>query len=67
MPLSYPGARMFSDLIGEIVLNMPLDFVYAAGGMALWLLIMLVLSALASLWPALGATKVSVREALAYE
>ena len=67
VPLSYPGARLFSDLIGEIVLNMPLDFVYSAGGMALWLLIVLVLSALASLWPALGATKVSVREALAYE
>jgi putative ABC transport system permease protein len=67
VPLSYPGARMFSDLIGEIVLNMPLDFVYSVGGMALWLLIVLVLSALASLWPALGATKVSVREALAYE
>jgi putative ABC transport system permease protein len=67
VPLSYPGARLFSDLIGEIVLNMPLDFVYAADGMVLWLLIVLVLSALASLWPALGATKVSVREALAYE
>jgi putative ABC transport system permease protein len=67
VPLSCPGARLFSDLIGEMVLNMPLDFVYAADGMVLWLLIVLVLSALASLWPALGATKVSVREALAYE
>ncbi len=67
VPLSYPGARLFSDLIGEIVLNMPLDFVYSAGGMALWLMIVLVLSALASLWPALEATKVTVREALAYE
>jgi putative ABC transport system permease protein len=67
VPLSYPGARLFSDLIGEILLNMPLDFVYSGGGMALWLMIVLVLSALASLWPALEATKVSVREALAYE
>jgi ABC-type lipoprotein release transport system permease subunit len=32
-----------------------------------WLAIVIVLSALASLWPALNATKVSVREALAYE
>ena len=67
VPLSYPGARLFSDLIGEVMLEMPLEFVYSAGGMALWLLVVLVLSALASLWPALGATKVSVREALAYE
>jgi putative ABC transport system permease protein len=67
VPLSYPGARLFSDLIGEAVLAMPLEFVYSAGGMALWLLIAGVLSALASLWPALQATEVSVREALAYE
>jgi len=67
VPLSYPGARLFSDLIGGALLNMPLDFVYSAGGMVLWLLIVGMLSALSSLWPALQATKVSVREALAYE
>jgi putative ABC transport system permease protein len=67
VPLSYPGARLFSNLIGESVLEMPLDFVYSAGGMVLWLLIVGVLSALASLWPALRAAQVSVREALAYE
>jgi ABC-type antimicrobial peptide transport system permease subunit len=67
VPLSYPGARLFSDLIGEAVLEMPLEFVYSASGMVLWLLIVAVLSVLASLWPALQATKVSVREALAYE
>jgi putative ABC transport system permease protein len=67
VPLSYPGARLFSNLIGESVLEMPLDFVYSAGGMMLWLLIVGVLSALASLWPALRAAQVSVREALAYE
>jgi len=32
-----------------------------------WLAIVVVLSALASLWPALSATQVTVREALAYE
>ena len=67
MPLSYPGARLFSDLIGEILLEMPLDFKYSMSGVVLWLLIVSVLAALASLWPALAATKVSVREALAYE
>ena len=67
VPLSVPGARLFSDLIGEVVLAMPLDFVYSAGGMVLWLLIVVVLSALASLWPALRAAQLSIREALAYE
>jgi len=35
--------------------------------MGLWLIIVVVLSALASLWPALNATQISVRETLAYE
>ena len=67
VPLSVPGARLFSDLIGKVILAMPLDFVYSAGGMVLWLLIVVVLSALASLWPALRAAQISIREALAYE
>ena len=46
---------------------MPLDFIYSAGGMLLWLLIVCLLSGLASLWPALAAAQISVREALAYE
>jgi putative ABC transport system permease protein len=67
MPLSVPGSRLFSDLIGQILLEMPLDFKYSAGGVVLWLVVVSVLSALAALWPALRAAQVSVREALAYE
>jgi ABC-type lipoprotein release transport system permease subunit len=48
-------------------MQLPLDFSYSMGAVLLWLAIVLVLSALASLWPALRATQVSVREALAYE
>jgi putative ABC transport system permease protein len=66
-PLSYPAARLFGDAIGQALLAMPLDFVYAADGMLLWLLIVSVLSALASSGPALQATRIGVREALAYE
>jgi len=67
MPLSYPGARIFSRLVGITLVNMPLDFSYSLNSTVLWLGAVIVLSALASLWPALRATKVSVREALAYE
>jgi len=67
VPLSYPGALLFNDLVGSTLFRMPLDFDYSAGGMVGWLAIVVVLSALASLWPALRATQVSVREALAYE
>jgi len=65
VPLSYPGARLFSNLVSNTLI--PLDFRYSMDGMVLWLAIVVVLSALASLWPALRATRVSVREALAYE
>jgi putative ABC transport system permease protein len=67
LPLSYPGARAFSGVVGSTLLELPLDFQYSVGGSALWLVVIMVLSALASLWPALRATQVSVREALAYE
>ena len=67
VPFSYPLARLFSNLIGYSLLEVPLDFSYPMSAVLSWLVIMIVLSALASLWPALRATKVSVREALAYE
>ena len=64
-PLSYPGARLFSRLVSSLLI--PLGFRYSVVGVVTWLGIVIVLSALASLWPALRASKVSVREALAYE
>jgi putative ABC transport system permease protein len=67
VPISYPGAWAFSDVIGRELIEMALDFRFPMGAVVLWLLIVLVLSALASLWPALRATRVSVRESLAYE
>jgi putative ABC transport system permease protein len=66
VPFSYPGGRLFSDLVGQ-TMHVPFDYSYSVGGVAAWLSIVIVLSALASLWPALRATRVSVREALAYE
>jgi putative ABC transport system permease protein len=67
VPLSYPGARVFSGIIGTTLFELPLDFEYSVSGGVLWLVVVVILSALASLWPALRATQVSVREALAYE
>jgi putative ABC transport system permease protein len=66
-PLSYPGARVLSNAVGAAWMKISLDFSYSMGGLVLWLAIVAVLSALASLWPALRATRVSVWEALAYE
>ncbi|MFL7794528.1 MAG: FtsX-like permease family protein, partial [Anaerolineae bacterium] len=67
VPISYPSARLFSDVIGETVFQFPLDFNFSLFGLIVWLIIIVVLSALASLWPALQAMRVSVRESLSYE
>ncbi|MBN1812468.1 MAG: ABC transporter permease [Anaerolineae bacterium] len=67
VPISVPSSRLFSDVVGDALFSLPFDFVYSINGVGLWLGIVVVLSALASLWPALRATRVSVREALAYE
>ncbi|MCP4543897.1 MAG: ABC transporter permease [Chloroflexi bacterium] len=67
VPLSYPGAYAFSNMIGQTLFDLPFEFVYSINGMGLWLVIVVVLSTLASLLPALRATKISVRESLAYE
>jgi putative ABC transport system permease protein len=67
VPLSLPGARFLNGVIGRELMNVPLDFTYSVEGTLLWLGTVIVISTLASLWPALGATRVSVREALAYE
>ncbi|MCP4541376.1 MAG: FtsX-like permease family protein [Chloroflexi bacterium] len=67
VPLSYPSAQAFSKMVGKTLMQMPLDFSYSTGGVMLWLGIVVMLSTVASLWPALRAVRISVREALAYE
>ncbi|NLE43724.1 MAG: ABC transporter permease [Chloroflexi bacterium] len=67
LPFSYPSAFMFGRAVGLALLKVPLDFSYSLSGAMIWLVIVIILSAIASLWPAMKATRVSVREALAYE
>ncbi len=67
IPLSYPSSRLFSDALGSLLFKVPLNFRYSVIGLLIWLSMIVILSALASLWPALRAARTSVREALAYE
>jgi ABC-type lipoprotein release transport system permease subunit len=46
--------------------NANLDFQYNFSAVLIWLLIILVISTLASILPARSATQISVRESLAY-
>jgi putative ABC transport system permease protein len=67
VPLSYPGARVLSDALGMVIANSSLDFEYSFPSVGIWLAIVILLSALASVGPTWRATRISVREALAYE
>ncbi|TET54977.1 MAG: ABC transporter permease [Anaerolineales bacterium] len=67
VPLSIPCAALFTSVVGLSVVGFPLDFKFSTSGVAIWLAIVVALSALASLWPAVKASRVSVRQSLAYE
>jgi putative ABC transport system permease protein len=64
--LSIPGTSLFSNVLGSAMRQGAFDTQYSALGYGLWLLIVCIVSILASLSPANRATKISIREALAY-
>jgi putative ABC transport system permease protein len=65
--LSYPLGNLLSGGVGMAFVGLWIRYVFAYEGVWMWLLIVIVISALASLAPARRASRISVREALAYE
>ena len=65
--IAVPMSRLLSDQVGMAFLQAPLSPAFSIQGMLIWLGIVVVLSALASFLPARNASRVSVREVLAYE
>ncbi len=63
MPLSYAMCYGF----GKSLLNIPLRWVYALPAVGAWLVAALLIAVAASLLPARTATRLTVREVLAYE
>jgi putative ABC transport system permease protein len=62
-----PIGLVLTNLIGIAILQTPLDFIMASEGYLIWLGVVMILSALASFAPARSATRLTVREILAYE
>lgn len=52
--------------LGETIFKMPLDYRYNWQAVGIWLAVILILSTLASIIPARHATRISVRDSLAY-
>ncbi|MFL5756188.1 MAG: ABC transporter permease, partial [Chloroflexota bacterium] len=65
--VAVPISKLLSDAHGNVFARRPLAFAFSIEGVAAWLLIVLVLAAVASLLPAWRASRLAVREVLAYE
>jgi putative ABC transport system permease protein len=65
--LALPLSRLLSDALGMAFLQAPLRYFFAADGVVLWLVVVVALSGIASWLPARSASRLTVREALAYE
>ena len=61
-PLSYGFVLALESTIG-----VPLSYAFSWSGVAAWFVLMMVISAFASIAPAFRASQVSVRDAIAYE
>jgi putative ABC transport system permease protein len=65
-PLSIPASMLMTQVLGTIIQNEIL-YLYTPTGAIYWLVLVTILSIAASWLPARGATRVSVRESLAYQ
>jgi putative ABC transport system permease protein len=65
--LSLPFTYLLSTIVSLAVFQTPIDVVFTYTGYAIWLGLVLVLSALASILPARNAARLTIREVLAYE
>ena len=65
--LAFPLGKLLSDVVGMSVIRMNLTYTFSVLGAGIWLGAVVVLAAVASFWPARNASRVTVREVLAYE
>ena len=67
VPVAVPVSGLMSYALGLAFLQSPLSYRFSLTGVVIWLLVVIVLSSLASFLPARNASRLTVREVLAYE
>jgi len=67
VPISFVIGKPMANALGQAIFSANLDYRYSSEGVLIWLVIVLMISTLASILPARNATRISVRESLAYE
>lgn len=65
--LSIPFSRILSQQVGMALLGSPLDYTFSINRLIMWFIIVTVLATMASLGPARNASRLTIREVLAYE
>jgi putative ABC transport system permease protein len=66
VPLSFAFGQYMAQTLGQVMFSASLDYRYNYSAVLIWLVIVVVISTLASILPARGATRISVRDSLAY-
>jgi len=66
IPISFLASPTVADALGHAMFGATLDYQYNWNAVVIWLGIIVLVSALASLFPARGAIRISVRDSLAY-
>ncbi len=65
--LAYPISRLLSDSVGTIFTGSPFSYTYSVNGAIMWLVLSLVIATMASFLPAWNASRLTIRDVLAFE
>ncbi len=65
--LAIPLSRLLSDALGRAIMQVPFIHTFSVAGALVWLVLVIALTAVASLLPARRAARLTVREVLAYQ
>ncbi len=65
--LAVPFSYLLSGIVSRAIFSTPIEVVFTPSGFGLWLLLVILLSTLASVLPARNAARLTIREVLAYE
>jgi putative ABC transport system permease protein len=65
--IAFPVGLLLANTVGLVLFQTQLPYVFSANGLITWFIIVTVLGALASFLPAWNASRLTVREVLAYQ
>ena len=67
MVIAIPITLLLDNVVGVAFITTPMKFIYSMNGVVIWLVLVIIISYLSSLLPARSATRLTIREILAYE